>query len=162
MAAHRGQELLPEGDVFIELDLQVEAEDPGVFPQETHPGQQGFFQAHEEAFLQGLVLDRGEEALHPAQGKLEDVPEDPFFIGKILVKRPLGDPGLGHQAVQGGGLIALVGEFRQGGVQDALLLVRRQLPEGGQGRFFWSQHDHLVIPNFDANFKRDFLSPPSP
>ena len=54
-------------------------------------------------------------------------------------------PGLGHQAVQRGGLIALVGELRQGGVQDPFLLVRRQLPESREGRFF--THDHLVISN---------------
>ena len=107
-----------------------------MLPQEAHPGQQGFLQADEETFLQGLVLDRGEGAPHPLQGELEDVPENPFFIGKILVEGALGDAGLGHQAVERGGLVALVGELRQGGVQDAFLLVRRQLPEGGQGRFF--------------------------
>ncbi len=86
VAAHRGQELLPEGDIFVELNLQVKAEDAGMLPQESHPGQQGFLQAHEQAFLPGLVFDRGEGAPHPLQGELEDVPEDAFFIGKILVE----------------------------------------------------------------------------
>ena len=116
MAAHRGHEVIPERHVLIKLDLEIQAVDPGMLPQEAHSGQQGFLQAHKETFLLGLVADRGEGAPHLVQGELEDVPENAFLIGEILVEGALGDAGLGHQAVERGGLVALLGELRPAGV----------------------------------------------
>jgi hypothetical protein len=158
VAPHRGQEFLPERQVLIELNLEIEAENPRMFPGEGHPGQKRFFQAGEKVFLQGLFLDRGQGVAHHPEGVLEDIGKNSLFVGEILVERALGDAGPGHHAVQRGLMIALVGKFVQGGSEHPFLLVRGQVAKGGQGRFF--THDHLVISNSRANCQA--LAAPSP
>ena len=74
----------------------------------------------------------------------------PSFVGEILIQRPLGDPGLGHHAVQGRLMIALVGELRQAAVSTRSCFVKGQVPKSREGRFLCI-YDQLVISNMPAN-----------